>query len=290
MSRANLRELLVRDDVIYAPGAWDGLSALLARQAGFDAVCAGGFAIAASLGFPDAELHSLTENVDAVRRMADVAELAVIADADTGYGNAVNVVRTVRELEAAGAAAMFMEDQQSPKRCPLSILGLPPLISLEEAVGKLKAAVDARKSEDFLVIARTDARGPDAMARAVAYAEAGADLIMPVTKSFDSAEELARCHAACGRPLMLTLTPSGWVEREFTTREKVLAVGAKIAMFPIQPLYAAVTAMQRLLAELNRSPSGPTAGAGHITHQEFSDLIGFPALAELEAKYLPGVR
>jgi methylisocitrate lyase len=289
MSGRDLRALMNEEEVIFTPGTWDALSALLAQQAGFKAVNASGFSFAASLGLPDAELYTMTENADSIRRMAAVTSIPTIADIDTGYGNAVNVMRTVREFERAGASAIFIEDQLSPKRCPICVGDPVPLISKEEAVGKLRAALDARTDESLVVIARCDAVGQDAMERAVAYAEAGADLIMPVSKTFTTFEEVKACREACGKPLKLSLTPSTWVEREFT-RERLVAAGVKLASFPIQTLYGAVTGLRQVLADLKRTEYGPSASLGHIRHEEFVEIIGFPRIAELQAKFIPASR
>jgi methylisocitrate lyase len=289
MSGRALRALMEAEEVIFAPGTWDALSALLAEKAGFRAINASGFAIAASLGLPDAELYTMTENTEAVRRMAAVTTVPIIADCDTGYGNAVNAMRAVREFERAGASAIFIEDQKTPKRCPISVADPVPVVSRAEAVGKIRAALDARSDESFVVIARCDATGEDAMERVVAYAEAGADLIFPVSKTFTTFEAMKACREACGKPLMLSLTPSTWVEREFT-RERCVDAGVKLACFPFQTLYAAVTGLRTVLDELKRTEYGPAASKGHIGHKEFIEIIGFPEIEELQLKYLPALQ
>jgi methylisocitrate lyase len=288
MTRKSLRALLASEDVVFAPGAWDGLSALLIQDAGFKALTSSGFAVSASLGMPDAELYTMTENLEAVRRMAYVTDIPIIADIDTGYGNAVNVMRTVREFEAAGASAIFMEDQLAPKRCPICVGDPLPIIPLPEAVGKIRAAVDARRNADTIIIARCDSHGQDAMERTVAYAEAGADMIMPVTKTFDTIDQFKACHEATGRPLVISLTTSTWVERDFTP-EKLKYAGCKIALLPIQVLYAGVTAMRKTLADLVANPYAPASTGNHIRHHDFVKLIGFPKIEELQLKYMPAM-
>jgi methylisocitrate lyase len=286
MGRQSLRELLSREEVVFAPGAWDALSALLIEQAGFPALCGSGFAISAGLGMPDAELYTMTENAEAIRRMAAVTTIPIIADIDTGYGNAINVMRTVRTFEGAGASAVFMEDQLAPKRCPICVGDPLPIIGIDEAVGKIQAAVDARSSQEFLICARTDSQGQEAIERACRYVQAGADLIMPVSKTFSTVEEVKACRKACGRPLVLSLTSSTWVEREFT-RQRMVEAGVKLGLLPLQVLYAAVPAMRRVLADLKKSEYAPAVTSENIPHHDFVKLIGFPQVEELQRKYLP---
>jgi methylisocitrate lyase len=283
--KQNFRELLSDTPVLYAPGVWDGLSAILAKNAGFNALCASGFAISASLGMPDAELYSMTENLYAVRVISSSTSLPVICDIDTGYGNAVNVMRTIREFEHAGASAVFMEDQLAPKRCPICVGDPVPLITIDEGAGKIRAACDARSS-DLLIIARTDASGDEALKRAEAYVKAGADMIMPVTKTFSSVDEWAKCHEIVGVPLMATLTSGTWVEKEFT-QEIMEQIGVKIALLPLQVLYASVTGMREALTRLYSGESPSAVSASYIPHRDFSELIGFDEIEALQRKYLP---
>ena len=189
MSKGNaLRALFAADEIVVAPGAHDALTARVIEKAGFSAVYMTGYGQAAShLGGPDVGLLTLTEMVDRARKMASCVEIPVIADADTGFGNAINVMRCVREYEAAGVAAIQLEDQVAPKRCG-HMLGRE-VISKEEMAGKIRAAADARRDEGLMIIARTDARTvhgiDEAMARARAYEEAGADqyVISPLTST-----------------------------------------------------------------------------------------------------------
>jgi len=161
MRRQSLRALLNKEEVVFAPGAWDALSALLIEQAGFRALCGSGFAISAGLGMPDAELYTMTENAETIRRMAAVTTIPIIADIDTGYGNAVNVMRTVRAFEGAGASAVFMEDQLAPKRCPICVGDPLPIIGIEEAVGKIQAIPGAYNVVPGRVLLGLDVRDLD---------------------------------------------------------------------------------------------------------------------------------
>ncbi|MGI5229823.1 isocitrate lyase/PEP mutase family protein [Actinoallomurus sp. CA-142502] len=284
MTATRLRELMA-DDVVFAPGVWDGLTARLAEQAGFRALCASGFAISAALGLPDAELYTMSENLDAVRRIIEASDLPVIADIDTGYGNAVNAARTARRFADAGVAAVFMEDQESPKRCPICVGDPVPVISLEEATGKIRAVRDA-VGDRLIVIARTDAAGEEALARAEAYVAAGAEMIMPVTKTFTTVEEWAGCHKRVGVPLMATLTASTWVERDFTP-ELLREVGVRLALLPTQVLLSATGAMRETLRRLRSGEPPAQVSADALPHHDFVDLIGFADVEKAQEKYLP---
>ncbi|WP_208722463.1 isocitrate lyase/PEP mutase family protein [Amycolatopsis thermoflava] len=278
-----LREM-ISDRLVFAPGVWDGLTARLAEQAGFSALCASGFAISAALGYPDAELYTMSENLTAVRTIREASGLPLIADIDTGYGNAVNAARTARRFAAAGVSAVFLEDQRSPKRCPLIPGAEVELTDLAEAEGKVRAVKDA--AGDMLVIARTDAKGEEALRRAEAYVRAGADLIMPVTKTFASVEEWARCHETVGVPLMATLTASAWTEREFTP-EVMEQIGVRIALLPTQILMAVTGAAQATLRRLAAGEPPAEVSADALPHHDFVALIGMDEIERQQHKYLP---
>ncbi|HET6873168.1 MAG TPA: isocitrate lyase/PEP mutase family protein, partial [Acidimicrobiales bacterium] len=203
---AALRRLLAGDGPVVAPGAYDALSARLIEDAGFPAVYMTGFGTAASLlGRPDIGLVSSSEMIDHARRIAGCVAVPVIADADTGYGNPINVLRTVREYERAGVAGIHLEDQVMPKRC--GHLTGKVLVPVEEMTAKIRAAVAARSDPDFVLIARTDARAVEgldaAIRRASSYLEAGADvLFVEAPESEDEVETIARTFAGAGVPLL----------------------------------------------------------------------------------------
>ncbi|ROZ84111.1 oxaloacetate decarboxylase [Gordonia sp. OPL2] len=287
MSAASLKELTNRG-LVYAPGVWDGLTARLADQAGFSALCASGFAISAGLGLPDAELYTMSENLDAVRTIHAASDLPLVADIDTGYGNAVNAARTATKFVEAGVQGMFMEDQVSPKSCPICVGDPVDLITVAEASGKIRAVRDAIP-DDVLLIARTDARGDDAIARAKAYVDAGADMIMPVTKTFASIDEWERCHTEVGVPLMATLTASTWTERDFTP-DVLERIGVRLALLPTQILLAATGAMQTALRRLAAGEPPAEVSKDALAHHDFVDMIGFSDVEAMQRKYLPAER
>jgi methylisocitrate lyase len=285
MARLSLPQLLAQDGVIRAPGVWDGLSARLADQAGFPAVCASGFAIAAGLGMPDAEVFTATEGVDAVRKIHEATDLPIIADIDTGYGNAINAGRTAASMRRAGVSAVFMEDQVSPKRCPICVGDPVELTPLVEATGKVRSAKDGL-GDEALLIARTDAVGDDALKRAEAYVAAGADLIMPVSKTFSSLEEWQRCHELTGVPLVASLTAWTWVEREFTD-EAMAQAGIKVAMIATHGVLAAATAIRDSFTRLAAGEPLPEVSGRYMEHEDFIQMIGFPEMEERQLTYLP---
>jgi methylisocitrate lyase len=282
MTMTSVAQLLDDEQLVYAPGAWDGLSARLIERAGFPAVCSSGYAISASLGMPDAELYTMTENIGAIRRIREGCSLPLIADIDTGYGNAVNVIRTVQQARNAGASAVFMEDQVAPKKEPLWVNQPVPLVPIEEAAGKIRAAKDA--ADDVLIIARTDAHGEDARRRLAAYLAAGADLLMPVTRSFSSIEEWSQASTELGCGLVSTITAGTWVEREFT-REVLLELGVRIALLPNQAVHAAAGAIANALRRLHDGEPATDVTADGMPPKEIPALLGFPEILELQAKY-----
>jgi carboxyvinyl-carboxyphosphonate phosphorylmutase len=282
---ARLRELLRGPDPVLAPGAYDALSARLVEAAGFPCVYMTGFGSSASLlGRPDVGLLGMTEMVDNARRIAAAVEVPVIADADTGYGGPINVIRTVQEYERAGVAAIHLEDQVTPKRC--GHLEGKQVVPCAEMVAKLQAAVDARGSSDLVLIARTDARAVEglesALERARRYHEAGADVLF--VEAPQSEEEVEAVAAALpGVPLLFN-----WAEGGRTpplAYERLRALGFKLVIFPISALLAATGAVRRVLATIGAEGTPRAALAGLPSFKEFTDLVGLGEVQELEARY-----
>jgi methylisocitrate lyase len=274
---------LLSQKTVWAAGAFDALSAKFIEQAGFDALLTSGFGVSASfLGQPDAELYTMSENLTVVRNVTSAVAIPVVADIDTGYGNAINVMRTIREFEAGGVSAVIMEDQVAPKRCPICV-GAVEVLPIDEAVAKIEAAVAARRNRDMVIIARTDAANEaEAMARGRAYVKAGADIIQPISKTFKNIAGLKAMRQACGVPLSLQVL--GWLERDLSPKEIEEVAG--IATFALVPIMTAAAALEENLKVLARSKSAKALPRPMMDHNSFVDFIGFPAIEELQKKYL----
>jgi 2-methylisocitrate lyase-like PEP mutase family enzyme len=268
------REAVLAQQTQWAAGAYDALSARLIEQAGFEAVFTTGYGISASvLGAPDVGLYTMTENLTVVRNVTSAVRVPVIADADTGYGNTTNVQRTVREFEAAGVAGFTLEDQVNPKRCPL-LTKKADLISVEDACAKIRAAIDARRDPQLLVIARTDARDPRA------YAAAGADLIQPVGAAFGNIESLQVLRQRCGVPLSVMI--AGWYRD--AGKAQISAV-AGLATFPLVPLLTAANAIRQNLCTLRQGHAVDGLPVEQMAEREMAEVLGLPELEASEQRY-----
>lgn len=280
-----LRDAVANHAPLVAPGCYDALGARLIEQAGFSTAYMTGFGTTASLlGRPDVGLLGMTEMVDNARRIAAAIDLPVIADADTGYGNQINVVRTVQEYERAGIAGIHIEDQILPKKC--GHMENKQVVDANVMVGKIAAAAAARDDDDFAIIARTDARAPhgldEALRRATACADAGADvLFVEALQGEDEIERVANEFA--GTPLLFN-----WAEGGKTpplTYDEIAALGFAMIIMPIGTLLAATTAMQQFLAKL-KSDGTPAAFVNDLmTFGDFTDLIGLPEITDLEQRF-----
>lgn len=250
-----LKQQLQQPGMVIAPGAYDAIGARLIEQAGFSAVYMTGAGTSAARGYPDFGLLTMSEMVENAAVMARAVNIPLIADADTGYGNELNVTRTVREYEARGVAAIHIEDQVSPKRC--GHLDGKQVISREEFVSKIRAAVEARRTKDFVVIARTDARAmldlDEAIWRANAALQAGAD--MAFVEATQTLEEVAAVPKRVQGPCLLNVVPGGRTPN-IDLRE-VEAMGYKLAILPGLMLKAAIEAGDAALAELKATHFAP---------------------------------
>jgi carboxyvinyl-carboxyphosphonate phosphorylmutase len=282
--RPRLRDLLTGAEPVLAPGAYDALSARLIEAAGFPAVYMTGFGTAASLlGRPDVGLLGMSEMVANARRIAAAVDVPVIADADTGYGNPINVIRTVHEYEQAGVAAMHIEDQLAPKKC--GHMEGKQLVPAEDMVAKLRAAVAARRS-DLVLIARTDARAVEgfgnALQRARLYRDAGADVIF--FEAPQSEEEIERVAAELADvPLLFN-----WAEGGKTPPigyQRLRALGFRIIIFPLSALLAATRGMREVLATIRADGTPAAALSGLPRFGEFTAFIGLPEIQELEQRF-----
>ena len=287
---AVLRRLLeIPGKMIVAPGVYDGITARLAAEAGFEVLYMTGAATAASrLGQPDLGLITLPEMASNAAMIAECSGLPVISDADTGYGNSLNVIRTVREFELAGVAGIHLEDQSFPKQC--GHLDGKTVVPAEEFIGKIKAAVDTRRNPDFVIIARTDARTvngfDDALDRARRYAEAGADVVF--VESPLSIEEMAAIPGRVPVPCMINMVGPASKTPPLPLAE-LERLGFKIAIYPTLPMDAVVNAMRQALQRLRQEGVGWDERK-IVGPRKFFEAMGLNAWLAQEHKYRPGHR
>ena len=284
MSKAKtLRDMLVSEEVILAPCAFDALSAKMIEKSGFKLVATTGSGMhGAMLGVPDSGLLAFNEMADALGKMCDAVSIPVIADAEGGYGNAINTMRTVRTFEKMGLSGLFIEDQRLPPNCPF--MKQPPIISVDEMVGKIKAAVDARQDPNFVIIARSDAPFEEAVERLNIYAEAGADMVKAVPKSN---EEFLALPKRVKAPLHFGFTSGKGIHDGMNAWDIGKLGGYKIITFPMAPLGAIVYAGMSAL-EVIRDKGSDEEFFRAYSMNEYFDFIGFKNLRELEGKYLRG--
>jgi 2-methylisocitrate lyase-like PEP mutase family enzyme len=289
---SNLRRLIAAPEIAVLPGAYDGFSARLIERAGFAAAFVTGSGVSESrLGRPDVGLAGLAETVGAARDIAECVEIPLLADADTGYGNAVNVFHTVRAFEQAGVAGVMIEDQTWPKRC--GHLTGKELISAAEMAGKVAAAVEARRSEELVIMARTDAAASlgvqEAARRAALYAEAGADLLF--ADALSTAEDIRYFAERVSRPVCVNM---GFAIRRRSTTPllspgQLQELGVAVMLAPRMLTAAAARGMQHALDALLESVrTGKVVDRGELllSFEEINVLMGLDRVLELEQRFL----
>lgn len=281
-----LRSLIEGDErPVVLPGCYDALGARLIEQAGFRGVYMTGFGTAASLlGRPDIGLLGLSEMADNARRITAAVDVPVIADADTGYGNPINVIHTVRTFEQAGVSAIHIEDQVAPKRC--GHMEGKEVVPIEEFAAKIRAAVDARQSDDFLIIARTDARAPlgldEARRRADAAVDAGADMLF--IEALQNRDEIQRiCIEYRETPLLYNWVEGG--KSPSLNHAELTVLGFAAVILPITTLLASTAAVQATLARVWADGSPAKVEADLPTFNDFVETIGLPEITDLQDRY-----
>lgn len=283
MADPALKQALHSGDIVVAPGVYDLISALVADRMGFPALYVTGYGtVASSLGLPDAGLASYRDMLERISQIVARTRTPVIADGDTGYGGLLNVRHTVQGYEAAGVSAIQLEDQVFPKKC-----GHTPkreVIAANEMAQKIRVARDSRRSDDFLIIARTDARTEhgldEALLRGEAYAEAGADVIF--IESPESEAEMARIVQAIDRPLLANMVPGG--RTPLLPAERLQEMGFALAIHPVTGLLAATRALEQVYGDL-KQPGGTGEERDLYSFAEFNRLIGFEEIWEFEKTY-----
>ena len=283
---ARFRELLAEPGIVVAPGAYDAITARVIASHGFPAVyMTGAGTVNAHLGIPDIALGTLTEFVENATRIADVVDQPVICDADTGFGNALNVMRTIRSFERAGVAGVHLEDQESPKRC--GHLDGKRIVPAEEMEGKIRAACDARRDDDFVIIARVDAAAVEgieaAIDRAGRYAEAGADVIF--AEALTSADEFGTFGAAkVGVPLLANMTEFG--KTPYLTAAQFEDLGFDVVIFPMLAFRMMLGAVDTAMAELASSGTQRDLVDRMKTRDDLYELIEYAVWDEAERRHV----
>jgi len=281
---AKLSDLLRSDDIIVVPGIYDTLSALIIERAGFEAIYLSGGAVARSMGFPDLGLITLTEMVQRAREIAQSVNLPLIADADTGYGNAINVMRTMQEFERAGVAAIQLEDQVTPKKCGHyhNIRVLPE----ELMVGKLQAALEARSDHDLLIVARTDSLSThgfdEAIRRANLYADVGADVIF--VEAPQTREQLRQIPQLVQAPLLVNMFQGG--KTPLVSVEELHQMGYKMVIIPSDLQRAAIKAMQEVASVLRKDGNSASISERLVTFTEREELVDLPKFQQLDRRFV----
>jgi len=278
-----LRAALTKRGLITAPGVYDMISAKVADGLGFDALYMTGYGVSASLGLPDAGLASYTEMVSRVAQICQGTSTPVICDADTGFGGLLNVERTVKGYEAAGAAAIQIEDQVFPKRC-----GHTPgrrVVPIEDMVRKIKVAAASRASPDFLIVARTDARTnhglEEALKRGEAFAEAGADILF--IESPESEAEMAEIGKRFDKPLLANMADGG--RTPILPKQRLEELGYKLAIFPATGFLATAKALANVYGVLKEKGSSDTLASEFYPFDKFCRLVGFEHVWEFEKRW-----
>lgn len=279
-----IHALLEKEGTLLFPGVYDALGAKLVEQAGFPLTFISGYSVAATqLGMPDFGYLTQTEMVAVAKRVCGSVRIPIIIDADTGYGNALNVIRTVNELIDAGAAGMFLEDQVWPKRC--GHMKGKRVIPVDEQAQKIRAAVDARRGRDFFIVARTDARQvnglEDAIHRCRQYKEAGADALF--VEAPRSAEELDTIARKLPPPLVANMLEGGVTP--LLTKKELEKLGFQLVVCPLTALYASAKAMQEMFSLLQTAGTTGAALDRLISFQQFHEIIGLTAHYALEERY-----
>jgi methylisocitrate lyase len=282
MSNTRVHRILEQAGTLAFAGVFDTLSAKLAQQAGFPMAFVSGYSVAATaIGEPDMGLLTQTEIIDRARRICMSVEIPIIVDADTGYGNPLNVHRTVRELIAAGAAGCFLEDQLWPKKC--GHMQGKRVIEREEYVQKIRAAVDARDGRDFFIVARTDALAvigmDEAVSRILAAREAGADASF--IEAPGSLEELAEIGRRVPRPMVANMIAGG--KTPVLSRNRLSEMGFQLILYPLAGLFAAAKAIRTVYEQVYRD--GTADAESQMTFAEFNALIGVPEKYALSERF-----
>ena len=279
-----LKSMLKSKKPLVIPGVYDALGAKIAQKVGFDAMFQTGYGTSATLfGMPDYGFIGATETVDNARRICRAASVPVIVDSDTGYGNALSVWKLVKELESAGASGIFLEDQKWPKRC--GHMQGKDVVSQEEYTEKLSAAIDARESKDFIIVARTDARATkgldEAIERGKQNKKTGADAVF--VEAPRSIGEMKKIGKEINAPLVANMIEGG--ATPLSSAETLSRMGFNIVLYPLSVLYANTFATMNILQELKKTGNTSKYKQKVVNFDQFNDLVELPKFRKMEKKY-----
>jgi len=280
----NLKSMLKSKKPLVIPGVYDALGAKIAQKVGFDAMFQTGYGTSATLfGMPDYGFIGATETVDNARRICRAVSVPVIVDSDTGYGNALSVWKLVKELESAGASGIFLEDQRWPKRC--GHMQGKDVVTQEEYTEKLSAAIDARESKDFIIVARTDARATkgldEAIERGKQNKKTGADAVF--VEAPISIDEMKRIGKEINAPLVANMIEGG--ATPISSAETLSKMGFNIILYPLSVLYANTFATMNILQELKKTGNTSKYKQKVVNFDQFNDLVELPKFRKMEKKY-----
>ena len=279
-----LRRMINSSKPLVIPGVFDAIGAKIAQKAGFEAMFQTGYGTSATLfGMPDYGFIGSTETVENARRICRAVSVPVIVDADTGYGNALSVWKLVKELEAAGASGIFLEDQRWPKRC--GHMQGKEVIRKEEYAEKLQAALDARKSKDFIIVSRTDARATEGLKKAIErglyYKKIGADVIF--VEAPKSVNEMKKIGKSIKAPLVANMIEGG--ATPISSTKALHKMGFKIILYPLSVLFANTFASLEILKELRKKGTTTRLSKKLVNFNKFNDIVELPKFRNLEKKY-----
>ena len=280
----NLRSMLKSNKPLVIPGVYDAIGAKIAEKVGFDAMFQTGYGTSATLfGMPDYGFIGATETVDNARRICRAVKVPVIVDSDTGYGNALSVWKLVKELESAGASGIFLEDQRWPKRC--GHMQGKEVVSQEEYTEKLGAAIDARESKDFIIVARTDARATEglgaAIERGLQNKKTGADAVF--VEAPRSIEEMKQIGKSIKAPLVANMIEGG--ATPISSAQELHKMGFKIILYPLSVLFANTFATMNILQELKKTGTTSKYKNKVVNFDQFNDLVELSKFRKMEKKY-----
>ena len=280
----NLRDMLKTNKPLVIPGVYDAIGAKIAEKVGFDVMFQTGYGTSATLfGMPDYGFIGASETVDNARRICRAVSVPVIVDSDTGYGNALSVWKLVKELESAGASGIFLEDQRWPKRC--GHMQGKEVISQEEYTEKLSAAIDARESKEFFIVARTDARATEgldaAIERGIQNKKTGADAVF--IEAPRSLNEMKKIGKAINVPLVANMIEGG--ATPLTSAQVLNKMGFRIILYPLSVLFANTFATMSILQELKKTGTTAKFKQKIVNFDQFNDLVDLPKFRKLEKKY-----